>query len=71
MTEFMIHTKETTDGARRKTLDAVEKTYGFVPNLLAGLVESPAAARAYLDLGKAVGDTSFTPTERHVAWFRR
>ena len=69
MTTFTIHDKSNADGERKETLEAVEKKYGFVPNLLGGLAEAPTAARAYMALGDVVGQTSFTPTERHVAWF--
>ncbi|MEL7490287.1 MAG: carboxymuconolactone decarboxylase family protein [Pseudomonadota bacterium] len=69
MASFELHTVENTNGERRNTLEAVQKNYGFVPNLLAGLAEAPATARAYMALGGEVTKTSFTPTERHVAWF--
>ena len=45
--DFKIHTKETAPEASRTTLEAVEKTYGFVPNFYGVLAESPAALRAY------------------------
>ncbi len=69
MTEFTIHSKDGAEGERRETLEMIERSYGFVPNLLGGLAEAPAAARAYLALGGEVAKTSFTPSERHVAWF--
>ncbi len=69
MTEFTIHTRDGSEGERREALETIEKSYGFVPNLLGGLAEAPAAARAYLALGTEVAKTSFTPSERHVAWF--
>ncbi|MEL7486961.1 MAG: carboxymuconolactone decarboxylase family protein [Pseudomonadota bacterium] len=69
MVDFTIHAKSDADGERKETLEAVEKKYGFVPNLLGGLAEAPSAARAYIALGEEVGKSSFTPTERHVAWF--
>lgn len=69
MTDFTLHTKDNSDGERRDTLETVEKNYGFVPNLLAGLAESPSTARAYMAIGKELSQSSFSPTERHVAWF--
>ena len=69
MVDFTIHTVDGSDGEREETLQTVQKNYGFVPNLLGGLSEAPAAARAYMSLGAEVSATSFTPTERHVAWF--
>ena len=50
-------------------LSLVAARYGFVPNLLAGLAESPAAARAYLSLGVEVQQSTLTAEERTVAWF--
>ncbi len=69
MTKFTTHTKENSEGDRRETLEAAEKNYGFIPNLIAGLAEAPETARAYMALSKHVSKSSFTPTERHVAWF--
>ncbi|MFQ5562189.1 MAG: carboxymuconolactone decarboxylase family protein [Parvularculaceae bacterium] len=69
MAQFDIHDLANTDGERKETLEAVKANYGFVPNLLGGLAEAPAAARAYMAIGGEVMKTSFSPTERHVAWF--
>jgi AhpD family alkylhydroperoxidase len=43
-----------------------EKAYGFIPNLLGVMAESPVMLKAYLALGKIFDETSFTPTERQV-----
>ncbi|MEM9706037.1 MAG: carboxymuconolactone decarboxylase family protein [Pseudomonadota bacterium] len=69
MAEFTFHTKETGNPEQRETLEAAERKYGFIPNLIAGLVEAPTLARAYSALGDEVTKSSFSPTERHVAWF--
>lgn len=69
MAQFDIHAPDRAEGERKETLETVKANYGFVPNLLGGLAEAPAAARAYLALGGEVMKTSFSPTERHVAWF--
>jgi len=69
MTDFTIHTKDAVEGDQRAVREKTEKRYGFVPNLLGGLAENPATVDAYLALGDAVGNSGFTPTERHVAWF--
>lgn len=69
MTDFTIHTEETVADDAKETLAKVKAFYGFVPNLLGGLIEAPVAAQAYMDLTKAVKDSSFTPSERHVVWF--
>ena len=69
MLEFPIHTLDSCTGERRSVLSLVAAKYGFVPNLLASLVESPAAARAYLNLGVEVQKSTLTAEERTVAWF--
>ncbi len=69
MVDFTFHTREASTGERKEVLDTAHKNYGFVPNLIAGLAEAPTAVKAYLALGAEVGASSFTPTERHVAWF--
>lgn len=69
MVDFQIHTPSKSDGERRDVLEAAQKKYGFIPNLIGGLAEAPSAAHAYMAIGADVGKTSFTPTERHVAWF--
>ena len=66
MSGFTTHTLDTVSAEGRETLEQVKAAYGFVPNLLANLVESPAAAQAYLSIGKLFGETSFSETERQV-----
>jgi len=69
MTRFQLHTKETAPEDGRALIERAEKSYGFVPNLIAGMVEAPATTEAYMALSKAVMKMSFTPAERHVVWF--
>ncbi len=66
MTKFTTHTPETASDEGRDVLDAVNAKFGFIPNLLANMVEAPATAQAYLELGDLMGKTSFTPTEQQV-----
>ncbi|MEL7059966.1 MAG: carboxymuconolactone decarboxylase family protein [Acidobacteriota bacterium] len=63
---FQIHNAETADP---QTISNIQSHYGMVPNLLGGLAEAPAAAEGYMALSTLMGQTSFTPTERHVLWF--
>ena len=69
MTRFQLHTKETAPEDGRELLDKAEKSYCFVPNLIARMVEAPATTEAYMALSRAVMKMSFTPVERHVVWF--
>ncbi len=67
MTTFNVHTRQTAPAAAVPVLDTAEKTFGFVPNLVGVLSESPAAAEAYLTLMKLFDKSSLTPVERQVA----
>lgn len=69
MSKFPIHTAESHPEHAAEVIGTIQKRYGFVPGLLGALSESPSAAGAYLSLGEAVRNSSFTPTERHVVWF--
>lgn len=66
MSRFTTHTLETAPAEGRETLQAVNKAYGFIPNLIANMVESPAAAKAYTTLTGIFEETSFSPTEQQV-----
>lgn len=52
--------------AAQPLLTASQQKYGFVPNLLTGLANSPAVLQAYLHLGDIVNKTSLTPVEQQV-----
>lgn len=66
MSEFKIHGKDSAPAGSRGTLEAVEKKFGFIPNLLGGLAESPTAVKAYATLSGIFEESSFNPTERQV-----
>ncbi len=69
MSGFQIHSLDTAPEDAKAVLAKTKAKYGFVPNLIGGLAEAPAAAEAYLAVGEAFASSSFTPTERHVVWF--
>lgn len=66
MNEFKIHTAETAPNASKELLAAVQKKYGFIPNLLGEFAEVPAALKAYTTLGELLGQTSLNPIEQQV-----
>ena len=66
MTDFQIHTKDTAPADSLPFLEAAEKKFGFIPNLIGELAESPATVEAYLTLGGIYGKSSFTPAEQQV-----
>ncbi len=66
MTNFNTYSLETVPEAGRETLEGVKKKYGFVPNLIGTMVESPALAEAYVNISQSFGESSFSPTEQQV-----
>lgn len=66
MLAFSLYEADTAPEASRSDLEALTKTYGFLPNHPKILAESPAALRAYRVLGEILGQMTFTPIERQV-----
>lgn len=66
MANFKVHTPASAPVLSVKLLDDAESAYGFVPNLLGVLAESPAALSAYSTLGRIFDGSSFSATERQV-----
>jgi uncharacterized peroxidase-related enzyme len=66
MSQFPVHTEQTVPEQSRPALAAAKATFGFVPNLIGMLAESPAAAAGYLAIGEHFDQSSFTPAERQV-----
>ncbi|MCH9027919.1 MAG: carboxymuconolactone decarboxylase family protein [Proteobacteria bacterium] len=66
MSQFNVHSKETAPAESAELLAAAEKSFGFIPNLLGVLAESPAAIKAYLTIGKIFDESSFSATERQL-----
>jgi uncharacterized peroxidase-related enzyme len=66
MSIFNVHSKETAPAKSAKLLSNAEKAFGFIPNLLGVLAESPAALKGYLSAGQIFDESSFSPTERQV-----
>lgn len=65
---FQVHDTATAPAASVPMLEAVQKAWGFVPNLHRVLAESPAALEAYSALWAIVEKTSFTPVERNLVY---
>lgn len=64
--QYAVHTVETAPDAARQMLAAAQNAYGFLPNLLAVMAESPALVKAYTTLSKIFEETSLSPAERQV-----
>ncbi len=63
---YKVHTPETAPAKAREVLETAKKAYGFVPNLLGIMAESPALLKAYTTLGSLFSETSLSPTEQQV-----
>lgn len=66
MSAFETYNETNAPEASRPTLEAVKKAYGFVPNLMGGLAESPATLEAYAALSGLFDKSSFDAKERQV-----
>ncbi|MFN7943094.1 MAG: carboxymuconolactone decarboxylase family protein [Thermoanaerobaculia bacterium] len=66
MSRFAVHTPETAPEASRFALAGAQSKFGFVPNLIGMLADSPAAVGGYLGIGEQFDRSSFTPAERQV-----
>ncbi|MDX2299891.1 MAG: carboxymuconolactone decarboxylase family protein [Xanthomonadaceae bacterium] len=66
MPNFTLHTPESAPEAARDTLTRVAKHYGFLPNLLGGLAEAPAALHGYIALSEQFGKCSLDAQEQQV-----
>lgn len=65
-TRFNPQTTATAPEASRETLAVVSKKFGFVPNLMGTLANSPSALDAYLALDKVLNKGTFSPQERQI-----
>jgi len=65
MSKFQQYTIETA-GDSAKFLTGAKEAYGFVPNLLATMAESPQLLEGYIALSGLVNDSSLSATEAQV-----
>jgi len=67
MSMFPVHTNDSAPEQARQTLEIVASAFGFVPNLLGVMANSPALAEAYVTLsGIFEKKTGLTPTEQQI-----
>jgi AhpD family alkylhydroperoxidase len=66
MTKFTMHTPETAPEASRPWLIEAKKSLGFVPNMFAGLAESPTVLNGYQTLSDLFAKTRLSPVEQQV-----
>lgn len=63
---FTVHTVESAPEASREILAGVEKSFGFIPNMLATMATSPSLLKAYTVLGQVFDESSLTAVERQI-----
>jgi len=63
---FKVHNIDDAPEQARHTLKVLEERYGFLPNFMGVLAESPALLNGYLALEAQVKKTSLSPVERNV-----
>lgn len=66
MMKFTMHTPETAPEASRALLLNAKKSFGFLPNMLAGLAESPTALKGYETLSDLFAEGRLSPVEQQV-----
>lgn len=66
MTKFTRHTPESAPEASRQALTDSKRQLGFIPNLFAGLAESPVALKTYLTISDLFGKSRLSPIEQQV-----
>jgi uncharacterized peroxidase-related enzyme len=65
---FTLYDAKTAPAASAEILNAIQKSWGFVPHLHRVLAQSPAALEAYSTLWGIAEKTSFTPQERNIVY---
>ncbi len=66
MSEFALHDESTAPEGSRPLFEVVERKFGFVPNVIRAMAESPQAAEAYLTLSQLFDKSGLDPVERQV-----
>lgn len=66
MTDFETHTIETAPEGSQPLLEKIQSAYGFVPNLMGTMAESPALLEAYMTLSRLFAGSSLNETERQI-----
>jgi len=63
---YSINTLDTAPAAARDFLTGINKTFGFVPNIMGVMSDAPPLVKAYGMMSQMFDETSFSPTERMV-----
>lgn len=63
---YSLHTLDSAPSAAKELLAERQQHYGFVPNLLAIMAESPNLLKAYIDVSKLFAETELSNLEQQV-----
>ncbi|MDZ7790651.1 MAG: carboxymuconolactone decarboxylase family protein [Xanthomonadales bacterium] len=63
---YTVHDKSSAPAEARALLEKAESAYGFVPNLLGIMAESPAMLEAYMTMNQIFEKTDFSASEQQV-----
>jgi AhpD family alkylhydroperoxidase len=63
---FLVHTIESAPEASRETLRQVKARFGRIPNLAAGMAESPALVRSFFTVREIRGQGTLSPADAEV-----
>lgn len=66
MNPFTLHTLDTAPEASRPLLSNARQNFGFIPNLFAGMAQSPALLEGYQQLSASFNKTPLSETERQI-----
>lgn len=66
MTNFTTHSMDSAPDKSQPLMKGAQSAFGFVPNLLATMAESPAMLEAYMTLSGIFDKSDLSPTERQI-----
>jgi len=66
MAGFTVHTRDSAPAGAHGVIDKYLERFGFVPNLVGIMAESPAALNGYATAYGLLGETAFTPAEQQL-----
>ena len=66
MSDYRLYDEHTAPEGAKETMQQVRRMYGFIPNLMAVMAESPALVKGYATISQIFEQTSFSNTEKQV-----
>lgn len=66
MTTFPVHTPDTAPEAAVDTLNEAKAHFGFLPNVLGVMAESPSLLKGYVGLSRLFSESTLGPKEQQV-----